>query len=120
MKMSKMIIDFASEYIAMGDTLEKKQSDLNAACTAWNIAILSKHQRKKALKKYLESFKRYNPHQRDTAILKHDMLRLIKRKNELFPDVKKFVANAEIRENDGKYSIAAASANLDSMRDFPA
>ena len=118
MKMSKMIIDFASEYIAMGDTLEKKQSYLNAACTAWNIAILPEHQRKKALEKYLASYRRHNPHQRDTANLKHDMLLLIKRKNELFPDVKKFIANAEISENDGKYSIAAASANLDSMRSF--
>jgi hypothetical protein len=113
-----MIIDYASEYIAMGDTLEKKQSYLNAACTAWNIAILPGHQRKKALEKYLVSYRRYNPHQRDAANLKHDMLLLIKRKNELFPDVKKLVANAEIRENDGKYSVVAASANLDTMRDF--
>ena len=118
MKISKMIVDYASEYIAMGDTLEKKQSYLNAACTARNIAILPKHQRKKALEKYYESYRRHNPQQRDAANLKHDMQSLIRQKNEMFPDVKRMIANAEIRENDGKYSIAAASGNLDTMSDF--
>jgi len=43
MKISQMLIDFASEFIAMADTLEQKQSHLNAACSAWNIAIMPIH-----------------------------------------------------------------------------
>jgi hypothetical protein len=113
-----MILDYASDYIAMGDSLPKKQSYLNAACTAWNIASLPKHQRKKALKKYLASFRRYNPEVRNTADLEHDLQLLIKRKNELFPEVRKIVANAEIQERDGRYTIAATSANLDAAQTF--
>ena len=35
-----MIIEFAGDYIELGDDLNKKQSYLNAACTAWNISLL--------------------------------------------------------------------------------
>jgi hypothetical protein len=113
MKVSQMLIDFASDYIAMADTLEQKKSHLNAACSAWNIATLPKHQRKKALNKYLKSYKTYNPHQNDVSHIKHDMELLIKQKNKMFPEVKKPIVNAEIREVGGKYTIFAASVRTD-------
>ena len=47
MKVSQMIIDFASDYIHLGETIEEKQNYLNAACIAWNIALLPKNRRKK-------------------------------------------------------------------------
>jgi len=109
MKVSQMLIDFASDFISMGDTFEQKQSHLNAACSAWNIAILPKHQRKKALNKYLKSYKLYNPDQNDVSHIRHDMELLIKQKNKMFPEVKKPIVNAEIREVEGKYTIFAAS-----------
>jgi len=118
MKMSKMILDYASDYIAMGDSLPKKQSYLNAACTAWNIAALPEHQRKKALKKYLASSKRHNPEVRSTDGLEPDMQLLTRRKNELFPEVRKIVSNAEILESGGRYTIAATSANVDAAQTF--
>ena len=80
MKISQMLIDFASEFIAMADTLEQKQSHLNAACSAWNIAILPKHKQKKALSKYLKSYKMYNTNQNDVYHIRHDMELLIKTK----------------------------------------
>jgi len=113
MKVSQMLIDFASDFIAMADTLEQKQSHLNAACSAWNIAILPKHQRKKALNKYLKSYKTYNPHQNDVIHIRHDMESLIKQKNKMFPEVKKPIVNAEIKEVEGKYTIFAASVRTD-------
>ncbi|HEC15037.1 MAG TPA: hypothetical protein ENI99_00460 [Sedimenticola sp.] len=109
MKISQMLIEYASDYIGMASTIEQKQSHLNAACSAWNISILPKHQRRNALNEYIKSYKRYNPNQNDVSHVKHDMELLIKRKLKMFPEIKKPIVNAEIREKDGKYSIFAAS-----------
>jgi hypothetical protein len=38
---------------------------------------------------------------------------LIKQKNKMFPEVKKPIVNAEIKEIDGKYTIVAASVRTD-------
>jgi hypothetical protein len=109
MKVSQMLIDYASDFIAMADTLDEKQSRLNAACSAWNIAILPKHQRKKALSKYLKSLKKYDPQQNNLSHIRQDIELLIRQKNKMFPEVKKPIVDAEIREEGGKYTIFAAS-----------
>jgi len=60
-KMSAMIIKYASDYINLGDTLEDKQSYLNAACSAWNIAILKEKESQKVLDDFIEQYKNVNP-----------------------------------------------------------
>ena len=35
-----MVLDFAGDYIAMGEDIEDKQQYLNSAVSAWNIACL--------------------------------------------------------------------------------
>jgi hypothetical protein len=49
-KVSKMLLDVASEYIALGEDIEDKQQFLNGAVSAWNIACLSGEDRKTAFK----------------------------------------------------------------------
>lgn len=45
-KISELIWEFAGDFIRRGETLEQRQSLLNAACSAWNMAcnpgVLSK------------------------------------------------------------------------------
>ena len=112
-KMSAMIIEYASEYINLGDTLEEKQSYLNAACSAWNIAILKKEERQKALDDFIEQYKKINPDADDTDTnnARHDMELLIKEKIRLYPNVKKTIAGAEITNDKGKERIVVASIN---------
>jgi len=112
-KMSAMIIEYASDYIELGDTLEEKQSYLNAACSAWNIAILKKEERKKALDNFIEQYRRINPDADDTDMdnARHDMELLIKEKVRLYPNVKRTIAGAEITNDKGKERIVVASIN---------
>jgi hypothetical protein len=56
-KMSEFIAEYASDYINMGSDTEERQSYLNGACTAWNIAVLPEHLRKEALKKILRNIR---------------------------------------------------------------
>lgn len=109
MKISEMIVAFSGDYIKMGNTIGQKQSYLNAACTAWNISILPKHKRKKAIKKYISEYKRLNPNSNDHSNIRHDIEILINQKIRMFPDIKKHIYNAEIVRNGDEYSVHAAT-----------
>lgn len=115
MKISQMIIEFASDYIHIGKTIEEKQDYLNAACIAWNIAILPKINRKKALENFLINYKQNNP-ECDVDVLngiKEDMQQLIQGKNKLFPNVKLNIIKATIYETESEYRVIAAALPLE-------
>jgi len=109
LKISEMIVQFASDFIDMGDNLEEKQSQLNAAVSAWNISLSHGEKRAQLLNEYMESFKSYNPHldASDFQDVRENMEKLIAEKERLFPDVKKVIAFAEIRNVDGQEHITA-------------
>ncbi len=108
-KASEVIIEFAGDSIETGVSMEQRQSLLNAACTAWNIANLPTHERRKALERCLQSYRARNPGARDTSFLLKDMEHLINKKIRMFPQVKKPIVDAEIRDDGDRYSIAAVS-----------
>ena len=111
MKKSEIIFEFARDFVAVGESMEEKQSRLNAACTAWNIANLPKFERRKALERYLQGYRVENPGVQGSHFLRKDLVleHLIKQKNRLFPQVKKPIVDAEIREDGDRYSIFAVS-----------
>ena len=109
MKISQMILEFASDYIDLGETIEKKQDYLNAACIAWNIAILPAYKRQMALNDFLTQYKVRNPHETDVSHVKHDMELLIQQKLTLFPHIKTQIVQARIRDSGDTYSIVAAA-----------
>ena len=84
---------------------------MNAACSAWNIAILKKEERQKALDDFIVQYKKINPDADDTDNARHDMELLIKEKIRLYPNVKKTIADAEITNDKGKERIVVASIN---------
>ena len=104
-----MVIEYAADYIAMGEDLEMKRSYLNSACSAWNISNLTPEDRGAAMQQYLDNFRELNPHVQEVNDLKEDIERLIDRKVQMFPDVKKEIVGAEISEIDGKEHIHIAS-----------
>jgi len=57
-KVSKMLLNVASEYIAMGEDIEDKQQYLNGAVSAWNIACLRGKDREAAIKKYRKQYRK--------------------------------------------------------------
>jgi hypothetical protein len=75
--MSELIGEYASDYINMGDTTEERQSYLNGACTAWNIAVLPEHSREEALRRAIEGYKRMNPGIDDADNFEQDLRTLI-------------------------------------------
>lgn len=106
-----MIIEFAGDYIDMGDSLEKKQSHLNVACSAWNISILPKKDQEETINTVLQAYREANPLVNYVDNLKHDIILLIQNKVKLFPEIKKTIASGQIQmsEDGVRYSIVVAS-----------
>ena len=109
MKISQMIIDFASDYIDLGETIENKQAYLNVACIAWNLAVLPADQRQTALNDFLAQYKILNNYETDAGHVKHDMELLIQQKMKLFPHIKMSIVQATIRDSSDTYRIVAAA-----------
>jgi hypothetical protein len=111
-KMSELIGEYASDYINMGESTEERQSYLNGACSAWNIAILPEHLREEALSRNIVEYKRMNPGVDDADDLADDLRKLIQKKLQMFPGVKKVIIEASIEPiSDTKYRILVASTD---------
>ena len=111
-KMSELIGEYASDYINMGETTDERQSYLNSACSAWNIAVLPEHLREEALRRNIEEYKRINPGIDDADNLAHDLRKLIEKKLQMFPGVRKVIIDASIEPiSDTQYRILVASTD---------
>ena len=111
-KMSELIAEYASDYINMGETPEERQSFLNGACTAWNIAILPRDQREITLYQAAAEYKKMNPGIDDVEDYLHDMRLLIKNKLKMFPNINKTILDAFIEPiNDTQYRINIVSTD---------
>lgn len=109
-RMSELIVEYASDYINMGETTIERQSYLNGACTAWNIAVLPDHLREKAIRSHIEAYLKMNPGVDDGDNLMHDIRILIQKKLQMFPDINKVIANAFIEPiDDAQYRITVFS-----------
>jgi len=109
LKVSEMIAQFAYDFISMGETLRDRQSYLNTACTAWNIALLPEDKRQTALDQCQRQYELLNPEADDSQNLRHDMEILIQEKLRLFPEVKTTIVGAEITNVEGKDRIRVIS-----------
>jgi len=114
-KISEMVLDFAGDYIAMGEDIEEKQQYLNSAVSAWNIACLDEKARKRSIKKYMAEYRKLNPKQseRDFRDVEEDLRLLIKQKEKLYPEVRVQIVDAHIKEINGKNHVIVASLNIE-------
>ena len=112
LKMSEMILDYAADFIELGDTIDQKQSYLNTACVAWNISLMTEKKRQKAVKQFIEQYKADNPGIEDTQSVRHDVELLIKEKLRLYPNEKRSIMTAKITDDGDKERIIIASVPL--------
>jgi hypothetical protein len=111
-KMSEMISEMAADFIGLGDTPEEKQSRLNAACSAWNMACGSPEIQRRQLEEYVEAIRRFNPAHTpgNLANIGKEMAALIERKLQMFPDDKRQIVSAKVVMVGNDYRIEVASA----------
>ncbi len=113
-KMSEMVLEYASDYISMGETLEERQSLLNSACSAWNFSLLDTEERGNAIQKYLKEYKKYNPNADATHCndVIENIQKLIDVKLKMFPDINKPIVSAYIDNINGRDHVSVASMRV--------
>jgi len=113
-KISEMVLNFAGDYIALGDDIEEKQQYLNSAVSAWNIACLDEKARKRSIKRYMAQYRKLNPTQsrRDFRDVEEDLRLLITQKEKLYPEVRIQIVDAHIKEINGKNHLTVATLNI--------
>jgi len=109
-----MLLNVAGDYLAMGDDIETKQQYLNSAVSAWNIACLSENKRQRAIKTYIIEYRKLNPAHtnQDSKEVEENIKLLIKEKDRLYPDKNIQIADAEIKEINGKNHITIMSMRM--------
>lgn len=113
-KMSELVWKFAGDFIGMGDSLEAKESLLNAACTAWNIACAPPEGRKSQIDRYVKEYLKFSPGADQDEIdgVRSNIEKLIEKKLYKFPaDVRPIIAARILRAGD-KDRIEVASVSF--------
>jgi len=113
-KISESILKFAGDFIRMGDTLEARQSLLNAACSAWNLACNTPELRKRHLDKYMLEYRKHNPgaDEEQVAGVRSNMEMLIEAKLAKFPNDLRQIVSATIVKVGDKERVEAAAATF--------
>lgn len=113
-KISQSVLEFAGEFIRIGDMVEDRQNRLNAACSAWNMACNTPELREKHLNQYVKGYGKFNPDAdaEDLANVRKDMETLIERKLKMFPSDLRQVIGARIISEGGKERVEAVAATL--------
>jgi hypothetical protein len=113
-KMSQQVWKSAGDFIRMGNTLEDRQSLLNAACSAWNIACDPPERRKASLDRYVVEYRRYNADadEVEMAGIRSNMEKLIAKKLGMFPADTRQIVGAQIVRMGGHERIDVASGTF--------
>jgi hypothetical protein len=113
-KISQSILEFAGDFIHMGDTLEDRQNRLNAACSAWNMACNTSELREQHLAQYVRGYGEFNPEAdaEHLANVRKDMETLIEAKLKMFPHDLRQVIGARIINDGGKERVEAVAMRV--------
>jgi len=60
-KISEILLQYVSDYIGMGVTLEEKRHYLNSAILAWNLSLFPEGEREKQMQASLRKLESLNP-----------------------------------------------------------
>ncbi len=110
-KISEMVLDFAGDYLRLGETPDNRRNLLRSACTAWNIACASEEGRKELLDQFLANYRRLNPAAdvEECRGVRQDMELLIQEKLKKYRTVIIQIVDCELTVVDGKDHILVAS-----------
>lgn len=112
-KLSAIMLEYAQGFFGWAKGSDEKQSMLNLACNAWNIANLREAAREGAVQDCLKEYQQVNPNINDVNNLEHNLRKLIERKLLLFSNDTRYIVDAKIETSEGKETLHVASFRKD-------
>lgn len=116
-KMSEILIEFAQPYVDGADSFADKKKAFGLATVAWNLALLDEEDRASHTGEFLEAMG--GTGKKDVMDGAREILRnilddLIRRKAQLFPEIKRFIFDWELLETPEGFHLNVASTVLES------
>jgi hypothetical protein len=108
-RISQIVTEFASDFIATAREGENKQPYLNCACTAWNLSLFPNDEIDAKLTLVVEDYCRNNPETKNEESYRHNLTELIKRKQKLYSHIQHSIIDASILEQDSNIWIKVMS-----------
>jgi hypothetical protein len=110
-KISEMVLDFAGEFLRLGETPDKRRNLLSGACSAWNIACSPAEARAELLDQFMANYRLCNPgaDSEQCRGVRQDMESLIQQKMKKYPGVIKQIVSCKLTVVDGKDHIVVLS-----------
>jgi hypothetical protein len=114
-KISEMVLDFAGEFLRLGETPDKRRNLLSGACSAWNIACAPAETRAELLDQFIANYRLCNlgADAEQCRGVRQDLELLIQQKMKKYPDVIKQIVSCELTVVDGKDHIVVLSLRQD-------
>ena len=110
-KISEMVLDFAGEFLRLGETPDKRRNLLSGACSAWNIACAPAEARAELLDQFMANYRLCNPgaDAEQCRGVRQDMESLIQQKIKKYPGAIKQIVSCKLPVVDGKDHIVVMS-----------
>jgi hypothetical protein len=122
-KISEMVIDFAGDFLRLGETPDKRRNLLTAACSAWNLACSPAEAMGELLDQFMANYRKCNPaaDPEQCRGVRQDMELLIQQKIKKYPEVIRQIVSCKLTVVDGKDHIVVLSvrpnrATLNALR----
>ena len=107
-KMSKVLEDFVGPYLGSDFDGEKYQGMYRLAVLAWNASLLQPENQQAFLKK-LGQLDSPGTDPWDALLMVEMVSEMIRRKQEVYPHVRRYIVSFELTETDRKYHLVVKS-----------
>jgi hypothetical protein len=108
LKLSECLVALVQPYRQDDLTRDGYQKLITVASVAWNVCSFPPDQRERLLERSLEAIPMV-----DRPMARALILEFIVRKNELFPDDRRFIANATVTDKGSSFAVQVASIHTD-------
>lgn len=106
-KISDRLIEVARPLLDDTKGEEAERKSIALAAFGWNLAVLPEEEREKELSEIADKLALDDP--ADKSMLRDILVSMIGRKNSLFPDDNRFIANYDLSYRDGGLHLLVAS-----------
>ncbi|GAG39638.1 unnamed protein product, partial [marine sediment metagenome] len=106
-KISDRLAEVARPLLDDAEGEEAERKSIALAAFGWNLAVLPEEEREKELSEIAGKLALDDP--ADRSILRDILVRMIARKNSLFPDDNRLIASYDLSYRDGNLHLLVAS-----------
>jgi len=111
-----MLVHVGGDLLKSANSLQEMQARLDIVTTAWNISLKARPERKLALKQFMKKQKKFAPNKEALKGLESEIKRIIKEKNNLYPEIDNELVKAEaIEKEKDNYEVMAHFKEKDEM-----